>query len=1062
MRSANEKASISKKYQKKTTREHILLRSAMYVGQMEKTEHKTWAVDESGHMGVHTLEFAPAVLKLFGEIVENSFDNIARGGTKRIDVVVRDGGFQVKNDGDTVPVEKHEEHGIYIPEMVFGHFLTGSNYDDEEVRENIGGLNGYGAKLVNVFSKKFSVLCEDAKAKKAYGKTWFDNMSRTGLPSIERFTRKNSLTTVFAEIDWQRFGCDTMPDDVARAFKRRVYDLAATTPPHVRVSFNGELVKVRHFQDYCALFGKHAFVKLSDMCEVAVFEAKGEVQPPKFVNGVLCPSGTHVDAVGRPLYKEISEIVKRKMKLEISPYKVARHVWLAINCSVPNPAFSSQTKEKLTTPIAKTAWCWNKSALKRAADVVMASVEKMASKEATRKLAAAVGSAKSHINIKKLDDANFAGTKRSSECSLVLTEGDSAKALAVAGMSVVGRDTFGAFPLKGKLLNVRDCPHKKLMANKEIQNVMKILGLKPGDTTTDHLRYGRIIIMADQDHDGSHIKGLVINMFATFWPELVEKGYVWVFATPIVKATKGKQVEMFFDLLEFHKWEEDHPGWKTKYYKGLGTSDSREGKEYFRNIDRHLYKVHANQGWKTHVDLAFNKARANDRKEWLVDVPKQVGRTDNVSDFINKELIQFSNADNLRSIPSICDGFKPSQRKVMFAAMKRKAGEVKVAQFAAYVAEKTAYHHGEASLCATIINMAAKYVGSSNMQMMVPAGQFGTRLQGGHDAASPRYIFTEMSKDAKFVFRKEDMDVLKQQVEEGHPIEPETLAPILPIILVNGAQGIGTGWATNIPPHNPEDLAKIIISNIELGTELVCPPPSWVGFKGKVDMYEGTTKGICVRKKARHFLITELPVGTWTQPYKEWIKEQDFVSAVRENSTEEKVDMRVITKVDMTLREFEEKARMLKSYRTQWVAFDTQGKIKKYENGSAILKEYAQYRLDVYNRRIKHQIQLANNQLAAMRRKLVFLKLVVVDKIDLRDEHLLEQELKKKDVCAPYDDLFGMQVRQVVGKSIQTVEMRMAETEQQIKALERTSAGEEWVRELRERYTLDSSKRARE
>ena len=1062
MRSANEKASISKKYQKKTTREHILLRSAMYVGQMEKTQHKTWAVDDTGAMGVHTLEFAPAVLKLFGEIVENSFDNIARGGTKRIDVVVRDGGFQVKNDGDTVPVEKHEEHGIYIPEMVFGHFLTGSNYDDDEVRENIGGLNGYGAKLVNVFSKRFSVLCEDAKAKKAYGKTWFDNMARTGLPSIEKFRRKNSLTTVFAEIDWERFGCDTMPNDVAMAFKRRVYDLAATTPPQVRVSFNGEVVKVRHFQDYCALFGKHAYVKLSDACEVAVFEAKGEVQPPKFVNGVLCPTGTHVDAVGRPLFKEISEMVQRKMKLEISPYKVARHVWLAINCSVPNPAFSSQTKEKLTTPIPKNAWKWNRSALKRAADIVMVSVEKMASKEATRKLAAAVGSAKSYISIKKLDDANCAGTKRSQECSLILTEGDSAKALAVAGMSVVGRDTYGAFPLKGKLLNVRDCPHKKLMANKEIQNVMKILGLKPGDKTTDNLRYGRVIIMADQDHDGSHIKGLVINLFATFWPELVEKGYVWVFATPIVKATKGKQVEMFFDLLEFQQWEADHPGWKTKYYKGLGTSDSREGKEYFRHLDRHLYQIQAEEGWRTHVDLAFNKARANDRKDWLVDVPKHVGRAANVDHFINKELIQFSNADNLRSIPSVCDGFKPSQRKVMYAAMKRKAGEVKVAQFAAYVAEKTAYHHGEASLCATIVNMAAKYVGSTNMQMMVPAGQFGTRLQGGHDAASPRYIFTEMSKDAKFVFRKEDMPVLDQQEEEGHPIEPVTLAPIVPLILVNGSQGIGTGWATNIPPHDPYQLAKIIISHIEMGTDLVCPPPTWIGFEGKVDAHAATTKGVCVRKKPRHFHITELPVGTWTQPFKEWIKEQNFVSSVRENSTEEKVDMRVITKEDMALHEFEDRARLLKPYRTQWVAFDTQGRIKKYENGSAILEDFVRYRLDVYNKRIKHQIEEAKEDMARMTRKLVFLKLVVVDKMDLRDVHLLEQELEKKHVEAPYDDLFGMQVRQIVGKSIEELETRMQEAGRRVEALQRTSAGDEWVRELRERYVFNTEKRARE
>lgn len=142
------------------------------------------------------------------------------------------------------------------------------------------------------------------------------------------------------------------------------------------------------------------------------------------------------------------------------------------------------------------------------------------------------------LGINKLDDANFAGTAKSRGCTLILTEGDSAKSLAISGLGVVGRDYYGVFPLKGKLLNVREANHAQIMKNEEIQNVSKILGLTYGKKYEDvsSLRYGHIMIMADQDHDGSHIKGLVINFLHHFWPSLLKvEGFVQQFITPIVK-----------------------------------------------------------------------------------------------------------------------------------------------------------------------------------------------------------------------------------------------------------------------------------------------------------------------------------------------------------------------------------------------------------------------------------------------------------------------------------------------------------------------------------------------
>jgi len=356
-------------------------------------------------------------------------------------------------------------------------------------------------------------------------------------------------------------------------------------------------------------------------------------------------------------------------------------------------------------------------------------------------------------------------------------------------LSIVGRDYYGVFPLKGKLLNVRDATHSQIMQNDELKNVTEIMGLKFGtvydETTIKTLRYGHIMIMADQDHDGSHIKGLIINFIHHFWPSLLDvPGFLEQFITPIVKATKGKKVLTFFTIPEYEAWKKslcnDTRGWTIKYYKGLGTSTSSEAKDYFSNLDLHeipfsrLSEDRA-QELKSVVDIevadentksgvsdasqqllsrsgadliqmAFSKNQAADRKLWISGVTNKDTFFDyasaqknggaKFSDFINRELVLFSQYDNLRSIPSLYDGFKPSQRKVMFACFLRNLkNEMKVVQLGGYVAEKASYHHGEQSLQGTIVNLAQDFVGSNNINLLTPAGQFGTRRMGGEDAA---------------------------------------------------------------------------------------------------------------------------------------------------------------------------------------------------------------------------------------------------------------------------------------------------------------------------------------
>jgi DNA topoisomerase-2 len=418
------------------------------------------------------------------------------------------------------------------------------------------------------------------------------------------------------------------------------------------------------------------------------------------------------------------------------------------------------------------------------------------------------------IHNANLTDANKAGTKQSHECVLILTEGLSASGLARAGIAAIkGHDRYGVFPLRGKVLNVRDASTDQISKNVEIAHLKQILGLqhKKVYENVKDLRYGHIMIMTDQDHDGSHIKGLLINFFDAQFPSLLKiPNFLIEFITPIVKIYKGDlkrptKEKSFFTMPEYDQWKEQNTesGWKHKYYKGLGTSGDEDAKVYFADLDRHMKYFHTMcLDGKKLIELAFSKSKADERKEWLRSY--QPGTfldhtIDKISypDFVNKELILFSVADCARSIPSVVDGLKPGQRKILFGAFKRNLkNEIKVVQLAGYVSEHTGYQHGEESLKSTITAMGQVFTGANNVNLLDPSGNFGSRLQGGKDAANARYIYTSLSAFARKVIPASDDRLLTYNFDDGNRIEPHWYVPVVPMILVNGTEGIGTGMLT--------------------------------------------------------------------------------------------------------------------------------------------------------------------------------------------------------------------------------------------------------------------------
>ena len=957
-------------------------------------------------MEYREVTYVPGLYKIFDEIIVNAADNKQRDKNMdeiKVTIDREKGEISVWNNGRGIPIEIHDKERIYIPEMIFGHLLTGSNYDDDQAKVT-GGRNGYGAKLCNIFSTEFILETADSKTKKKYKQTWTDNMSKMGKAKITD-NKSDNYTKITFTPDFKRFGMSGIDDDFEALVKRRVYDLAGTTSK-VRVKLNGTTIQARSFRKYMEMYttaikkqrGDEDVKETSTIIvdqpdprwEVGFAVSDGAFQQVSFVNSIATTSGgTHVNYIADQICTRLAQYVNKKKNkggAVLKNNQIRNHIFIFVNALIVNPAFTSQTKEQLTT---KATQFGSKCVL---SDEFLKKIEKtevvdnilhFAQQKADQILKKSDGSRRSRMSNPKLVDANKAGTKDGYLCTLILTEGDSAMGLAMAGRSQVNPDLFGVFPLRGKLLNVRDASIDQISKNAEIQNIKNFIGLQHKKEYTDcrSLRYGHLMIMTDQDHDGSHIKGLLINFLQVQFPSLLKiEGFLLEFITPIVKVYKGnprkpKSQASFFTMPEYEAWKirhKDERGWEHKYYKGLGTSNGEDAQLYFSDLDTHLKTFHTMKDHeKDLIDLAFSKKKADDRKEWLRNfVPgtylDHTEREISYENFVNKELILFSMADNLRSIPSVIDGLKPGQRKVLFACFKRNLKkDIKVVELAGYISGLTAYQHGETSLQQTIVALAQTHVGSNNVNCLEPSGNFGSRLQGGSDSASARYIYTRLSPFARRVFHAADEPLLKYNTDDERKIEPTMYVPVVPMILINGSDGIGTGWSSSIPNYNPED----IVANLKRmmnGDEQEPMQPWFRGFTGEVvNMGQDRFRfsGVIKQTGETEVEITELPIRLWTNDFKARLEEiikaekvPAFIKDYKEYNTHTKVHF-IIQMEEKHMKNaleegLEEKFKLTKSIATSnLVAFGHDGKIAKYNSVSDIMSEFYNVRLQLYIKR---------------------------------------------------------------------------------------------------------------
>lgn len=647
---------------------------------------------------------------------------------------------------------------------------------------------------------------------------------------------------------------------------------------------------------------------------------------------------------------------------------------------------------------------------------------------------------------------------------------NSARSSAISGLSVVGTDYYGVFPLKGKPLNVREQTVSKIAENDEITKIMKALGLTIGKRYKDYseLRYGGVVFMTDADVDGSHIKGLLINMFHKYWPELLELGFIYEFITPLVRARKGKDSKSFYSMNEYAAWRDskDSAGWTVKYYKGLGTILADEIKDMFKSLDRHLIRMSWDADADSNkTDMLFSKKRADDRKEWLLGyagdvVPEKAGKPYPVTDFYDKEFIQFSMADNIRSIPDVMDGLKPSQRKILYTCIKKNIhSEVKVQQLAGSVAEASAYHQGENNLVGTITNMAQDFVGSNNINLLQPKGQFGTRLQGGEDAASGRYIFTMLSEVTRLIFRPEDDPILEDQYEEGFAIEPKRYLPVIPMILVNGSNGIGTGWSTDIPKYNPLTLCKLLLHRLDGDDKRYRIKPYYRGFVGEVLLEDDRFVSTAVwehNAKNRTVKITELPVGVWTDAYCDFLDtllDKKLIKDYKNSSTDVRVNISVVLNADtkdiQSLLKLSSKISL-----TNMNAF-VDNSIRKFDAVEDIFDFFYSNRLQWYERRKQYQLDQYEKRYKRAMHMHAFISMInqgVIAPMGKSRAELLSiiEAQGLQPVDESYDYLLNMPIHSMTSDRMLELEREKLKIKEEYKQLKNKTIQDMWRSDIEE------------
>lgn len=1117
--------SVRDEFRTLDTHAHILQNPDMYLGNIVSDKMNMDVYDETTKKIVNKIiDYNPGLFKIFDEAIVNARDHSIKDPTMtelKVDINKEDGSITIYNNGNKgIPVEPHPDwEDIYVPEGVFCNFMTSGNFHRKN--KTIGAKNGFGVKLLAVMSSHVDIEVVDANNKKKFTMTLTNNMYNKTTPLIENLKGKiQSYVKIRFIPDYDRFGVGCLSDDMISLFTKRVFDIAAVT--NVNVFLNNEKINFKGFDDYIKMFydddnnNPFVFDNISDRWKVGVvFDPESGFMHRSYVNGICTfQGGSHLNHVVESVTsKLLTHITEKNKSVKIKSSTIKDNLTFFVDSIIDDPKFNGQTKELLQSKVADfgSRCIISDEFIKLLAKTgIIDEVVRISKAKEQSELKSHNGKKKAVLKgYAKLNDAGLAGTRNGKDCTLILTEGDSAKPYGVAGSQVLGQDHYGVFPLKGKLLNVREATVKQLRENEEIISIMQIMGLKYKTVykDTSPLRYGRILILTDQDLDGSHIKALVMNFIEFYWPSLAKiDGFIVSMKTPLLKIWKNtdkkkENAVIFYSQQEYDLWKENNNTklyTAPKYYKGLGTSKEKEAAEAFKDFEQKLIQYGKNE-MENDTDIfksIFTKESVNFRKEWL----KAYDRDNIISpeeqyisfqDFINKDLIHYSNYDLERSIPSACDGLKPSLRKILFSAFRENLinKEVRVAELAASTI-KAAYHHGEMSLQKAIVGMAQDFVGSNNINWLLPNGMFGDRTCGGANAASARYIHTQLNQLAVLVFRKEDLCVYKYALDDDEkPVEPEQYAPVICNILMNGTRGIGTGFSTSMPSYDPLDVInnqKALIN----GDPTYEMMPWYRGFKGRIvkniskkGQVSYNTIGIYEIMSENTVVVEELPIGLWTDDYKifldkiscddaDKIQDHQFLKSWVSNCGNNTINF-TLTFYDGKLQELvkdnslEKELDLIKKINiSNMHLYDSNSKLKKYDNVDDILQEFYEFRLEMYVKRKEYYTKVLENKVNLISWKIKFIEYCIDEKIvmakkkvALSEAEVVEQivshgfpklSVNFETIDKTYDYLTDVRIFDLTEDKKKKLEKQLEEKKEEYNVYVNTTVQQIWLSEIDE------------
>jgi DNA topoisomerase-2 len=1136
-----------------------------------------------GQLVFKKVKYNKGLVRIFVEIMSNAIDNKWRSEQNNVPMksikftIDSDeesdtyGWITVYNDGYFIPVEKHEyeyedlrtskvtKDNLYPAEVLFGEMLAGTNFEDDQSRKT-SGRNGMGAKACIVFSKEAVVEHTDPENQKKFYQTYRNNGKERDPPKVTSYKAKTGYTKISFLPDYEYFKYPEIDEDLYSIMKRYVYECSMITG--LGVTLNDEKIIVKDLSKYARLYypnakdhclmhfvapnGDECVIVEKGLPEMDILESPAHVS---WVNGInTIDGGTHVDAWQEAIFSIVVRTFNarkpkkgEKTALKTSAKELYPYFVMFVRSECFDAKFDSQTKDRLTQPEiivlagdkkekaefntivnegVKKMMKWNFVGMLE--EKLLAKADRAQTKKDGVKKKVALG--------KNGTDANFAGGKLAGECTLFITEGLSAKLFADSLIANIedGTDYYGSFAIRGKFINVQKASNREISANEEVKALKQVLGLVQGTVykDTSELRYGKVIIMTDQDDDGFHIRGLLLNFFWHLWPSLMELGkveasdqyFLGSFTTMVVKAEWGKNMKMFYSNPEFRQWydEEGHKikGLKIKYYKGLGTHKPGEEQHYLD--DQKILRYTTDGEDDKYMALGFDKPTAV-RKDWITkdmvkpgemkieeyDQPITIDGPISLAQFVREQLIIYHRMALRRAIPNIYDGAKEGQRKALYGIMTdpdAKRGAVNLENLVGSIKNTTGYHHGAVSLEDTVKKMAQGFVGSNNIPLLVNEGQFGSREVGGKNAAAARYIATKLEDITKTIFHPDDEPILERSVEDGKEVEYKYYMPILPIILVNGAIGIASGFSCEIPSYNPDDIVRKIegwLDGDSLTDQISDPLMPWYrGYTGTIELLKSTGKGkyepweesdekppvawkstgILEQGKGGWWHIRELPIGMWTEKMKGHLEYLSTGTPPEGSKKKKKGDRHLLTvnwkgtpnTIHWDIKPTKDfipdidvagnfKCLQATNRLTNIYVIDENDYPRKYSRPEELLQDFCTTRLEYYDKRRDYWLDYWGAELAKETSRHKFVKAVVDKKLNMYQEDdalegaMIKLGLKKIEDSKgneTFDYLLSMQMRSMTVKRLEEIKKEVEKIKVRLSTLEAKTSKDLWREDL--------------